>query len=659
MADMTSIIAGIDGYRRYEQNRALDVNNEAQALQNRQAGKIMDLKSQLEALQTNHYAKYNIWDPVGRRQQLLSEDDQLKIASKWASSIKNLAPENREAGYKQFLRAMPGLGIDVSDMPQGYDEGYINMIADLGIGTETRYQNEQQNSRLERQIEANREARQDEFDKRLAAFDYENRYKSDREKSQLAEKDDFVRGLGLDDMTTNRLLAANRGISVPEDKGMDDRMLQRLTEDPQDETARTYFANQAKANKYINSLKEPEKMPFKDAMSGLKYAKESGANVEGLNSLAERMNYPELKFEDLSDFDRKIAAYNKSKQEFPDMPEAYHRKQAGLLSAEDEALFAGMKAGAEEKAKQPFLLERDNNASGNRITESTISNAQQNDYKQQQMQFEDALKRDYETWQKTLPVDDIIKADQIAEKLNQQGFNVSANDILFNQYRKDVLDNMKQQTEIEKTKAETEKTRAETPYAGLTEAAKNYVFTQQNPEAVNSPAFKADDKYIEKESKLRTQFDKLSEEARVVAVNLEKVRSAAEDKTPAGDVAMVYGFMKMLDPNSSVREGEYANAQNATGVPGQIANLYNKVVSGTKLSETQRKDFLKQAENVYKSELKQYNRYKKEYRRMAEEQGLNPDNVVIDVFSEDEVSDGNLPVGESVSISGFKIERID
>jgi len=39
----------------------------------------------------------------------------------------------------------------------------------------------------------------------------------------------------------------------------------------------------------------------------------------------------------------------------------------------------------------------------------------------------------------------------------------------------------------------------------------------------------------------------------------------------------------MLDPGSVVRESEFATAQNAAGVPDQVRNMYNKVLSGTRL----------------------------------------------------------------------------
>lgn len=649
MADMASIIAGIDGYRRYEQNRAIDLNNQAQNMKNQEAGQILDLKTQLAALQNNPYAKYNIWDPVGRRQQLLSDDDQLKIASKWASSIKNLAPEKREQGYRQFLRAMPSLGIDVSDMPQGYDEGYIDMVAGLGVDTQTRYQNEQQNSRLERQIEANREARQDEFDKRLAAFDYENNYKTKAEKDKQLQIDNMIDASSLSPDDKERAKLAYRNITLPNVKTPQERLMDVFTNpdstDEQRETARQGLRRIAELQKEVKALEPVKPESLKDKASTMNYlstaVKDGTIKPEQASAVYENLTGDRVDFVAPP---KTYAAGNVGTMQYlidQGMPLEQARQVVLNATPEEQLNFEQAKSNinAENQIKVNAA------ASQNRITENTISNAQQNDYKLQQMQFEDALKRDYETWQKTLPIDDIIKADQIAEKLNQQGFNVSANDILFNQYRKDVLDNMKQQAEIEKTNAETEKTRAETPYAGLPEAAKEYVFTQQNPEAANSSFFKDTDKKNTGETKLREEFNKLTKDYRTVGDSYSRILKVSDKPSAAGDLSLIFNYMKMLDPNSVVRESEFSNAENArawfseTGAPTAIALAYEKARTGQRLLPEQRADFVNMAGNLMKAQQASFIASAKQFRRLAEERGYNPDNVVFDPYAS--LSKGN------------------
>jgi hypothetical protein len=57
--------------------------------------------------------------------------------------------------------------------------------------------------------------------------------------------------------------------------------------------------------------------------------------------------------------------------------------------------------------------------------------------------------------------------------------------------------------------------------------------------------------------------------------------------------------MKILDPGSTVREGEFANAQNSGGVDDRVIALYNSLFAGTRLSQVQRDDFINRASRLY------------------------------------------------------------
>lgn len=88
---------------------------------------------------------------------------------------------------------------------------------------------------------------------------------------------------------------------------------------------------------------------------------------------------------------------------------------------------------------------------------------------------------------------------------------------------------------------------------------------------------------------------------------LGKIKNAASNPSPAGDMALIFSFMKINDPTSTVREGEYATARNATNVPERVRNLYNNMIDGYILGDKQRKDFVNQAHNLASA---QYDTYK-------------------------------------------------
>lgn len=95
---------------------------------------------------------------------------------------------------------------------------------------------------------------------------------------------------------------------------------------------------------------------------------------------------------------------------------------------------------------------------------------------------------------------------------------------------------------------------------------------------------------------------KESQTFNVQLANIGNVRASIADPSPAGDMGLVYGYMKMLDPTSAVREAEYATAENARGVPASIRNVWNRLQNGQRLDEDQRRDFSNRAERYFAQE---------------------------------------------------------
>jgi len=133
-------------------------------------------------------------------------------------------------------------------------------------------------------------------------------------------------------------------------------------------------------------------------------------------------------------------------------------------------------------------------------------------------------------------------------------------------------------------------------------------------------------------SKLRKEFDALPEvkSFKDVSIGMDKIRSAAQSGTAAGDMALIFAFMKILDPGSSVKEGEYASAKNAQGVPDKVLTAYNNAKDGQILSPAARAEFLKSSEQLYETERARYSAAAQRYRGMAEKQKLAPDDVAMD-----------------------------
>jgi hypothetical protein len=152
------------------------------------------------------------------------------------------------------------------------------------------------------------------------------------------------------------------------------------------------------------------------------------------------------------------------------------------------------------------------------------------------------------------------------------------------------------------------------------EAAK----AQREAEQMSAGVIPAD-KRPEFEGKMRQEYSNQTKVYQDVKAAYSRVLASRED--PAGDLALIFNYMKMLDPGSVVREGEFATAQNAAGIPTRVMNLYNKLIKGERLSAEQRKMFSKQSESFYQQALKDENKVRSGIERIAKGYGLNVANI--------------------------------
>jgi hypothetical protein len=111
-----------------------------------------------------------------------------------------------------------------------------------------------------------------------------------------------------------------------------------------------------------------------------------------------------------------------------------------------------------------------------------------------------------------------------------------------------------------------------------------------------------------------------------VSAAYKKILTTSE--TGAGDMSLIFGYMKLLDPNSTVREGEYATAANAGSVPQSLLASYNKVVSGEKLAPEVRKQFRDEAAKVFGAQKAQFDQLAAPYVEIARKRGLPPEDVI-------------------------------
>jgi hypothetical protein len=141
-----------------------------------------------------------------------------------------------------------------------------------------------------------------------------------------------------------------------------------------------------------------------------------------------------------------------------------------------------------------------------------------------------------------------------------------------------------------------------------------------------------EDKSFDRESDFRKEFNALPQvkDFATRSAGLGTVLASATDPSPAGDISLIFAFMKMLDPTSVVREGEFATAQSAGSIPESIWAKYNQALEGTRLAPTVRDDFVDRAQRIYNRASEDFGKTYKRYEAIATRSGLNPNSALID-----------------------------
>jgi hypothetical protein len=108
-----------------------------------------------------------------------------------------------------------------------------------------------------------------------------------------------------------------------------------------------------------------------------------------------------------------------------------------------------------------------------------------------------------------------------------------------------------------------------------------------------------------------------------------QVVSSLSAGTPIGDVAGATKIMKLLDPGSVVRESELAIAMAASGRMDRLQNYFSNMMSGQKLTPTQRDDFKALANELYAAAGQAYNQKRGEYEGFGQAYGFKNLNTAL------------------------------
>lgn len=167
--------------------------------------------------------------------------------------------------------------------------------------------------------------------------------------------------------------------------------------------------------------------------------------------------------------------------------------------------------------------------------------------------------------------------------------------------------------------------------------------------------------------KLNDDYVKDSGDFTKVRDAYNKIKASANDPSPAGDLSLLYGYMRLLDPTSTVRESEFATAQQTGNIPTQIVAKYNQLISGEgRLDPTQREDFVNRSEKLYQTALKQQKKTDSTYSQRSKDFGVDPKKVVKDQSAVEEpeslstfLTRKDIPANLKAKAAILKQRRVD
>jgi hypothetical protein len=104
---------------------------------------------------------------------------------------------------------------------------------------------------------------------------------------------------------------------------------------------------------------------------------------------------------------------------------------------------------------------------------------------------------------------------------------------------------------------------------------------------------------------------------------MNRIQEFAKLDTGPADIGIIFSYMKMMDPESTVREGEYATAQNTGALSEKVRAKYNQLLQGDRLSPAQRAEFVQAAQTNYNVLQKRRASVDKKFQQTANRWGVD------------------------------------
>ena len=160
------------------------------------------------------------------------------------------------------------------------------------------------------------------------------------------------------------------------------------------------------------------------------------------------------------------------------------------------------------------------------------------------------------------------------------------------------------------------------------------------------------------ENALRDEYTAQTANFRVINDAYKKIMTTAD--TGAGDMSLLYQYVKLLDPGSVVRESEFATAAASGSFGDQVQGAAQRIATGKRLTPELKAQFRNEAQNIFDQQQSSANQTAEQYRRLATDYGLDPTRVVpgsaksyaTEAEAEAAFKSGKLKKGDRIVVNG-------
>ena len=127
---------------------------------------------------------------------------------------------------------------------------------------------------------------------------------------------------------------------------------------------------------------------------------------------------------------------------------------------------------------------------------------------------------------------------------------------------------------------------------------------------------------------LRKEYQKNVKEYYTKRAAAEDIAEFAKNPSAFSTTAAVFRFLKVLDPTSTIREGEYDKIQATQGWDSRFQGMFDRARAGLQLTPSQLRDMQKTTEQLLSSAQKIRDEFRVNYEELARLQGI-PNTFVV------------------------------